>query len=777
MTQSASWESFQIQIPGQDLLKGVRNVLETLLVFLEIAKAILETIKQFLIFFGNPLIALLEALIALIPDLFKALQQTGVYAYYDLPDPFRDPNFKTLSGGFQAFKTRWKGSLLDQRDSNRPQPVPNLLQGGFFLFVLDADGPLALIQLVKSVLAFFKNPKRFISPQYPPPAHLKAVPLTPQGDPVLSITNLLSTQSTSLAVEWKLPGTVPTGDVGFAGTASQIVQNFRVPNWLIEIATSPPTVPIEITSDPVTGQFDASALHDPNQVGRLVMNYSTPFTDPRNLGNTFNGLAAVTDEYGDPIIKFNYYAVVDGFSAFLQAQLGTVRFVIEDVPLDTNLYIRVRAFFGDLATFPYQDPFVNLNWDNTLTQRMGDGSGQLYLPWPQVGSTQISMGKPSAMIKARITTNPTFDVIGDLTAIFQAGFSLNFHVPLPPGTPEISGGKPVLDNRGNPVYYPQFDSSGNPISPLTVANIGEGTMTDMAGGVAGNIFVSPPAALAYQDYQPDPVTGEVPEQPWQTLPVRFQSTRLAIRFASILMEQGGPVLAAFRELMKGPLPAGSVSISWPQGTPTNLEQLVTYMTTATPVETSPNQNAQIQQALEDAGVNNTTVSFGTAAAYAKAFNDAVTRKNVAAAVEFLRSLNYQGTPPDWISVSLLDIIPWSGQILYDLIAKIQALVDAFQGVLQEIINFINMLERKINALEQFIEYLVSILNFLLNLEVGFYLLPVPSINGDVTAWMSTIDQAGGTIPPSGPSGYTAGICLAYLGPDVSAIASAFALLF
>lgn len=80
-------------------------------------------------------------------------------------------------------------------------------------------------------------------------------------------------------------------------------------------------------------------------------------------------------------------------------------------------------------------------------------------------------------------------------------------------------------------------------------------------------------------------------------------------------------------------------------------------------------------------------------------------------------------------------------------------------------------------MEQFIEYLISILNFLLNLEVSFALLPVPEIDGDVTAWMSTIDQATGAVPSSGPSGFTAGICLAYLAPDVTALTTAFGLIF
>lgn len=790
MSQSASWIGFTVPLPGAPLLNAVKDILETLLVFLAIAEAILEAIKVFLILFGNPLIALLEALIALILDLFKALQQTGLYAYYDIPDPLKDPNFKQQYGGFNAFKTRWKGSLLDLKDANRPQPIAGLLTGGFFLFVIDSNGIEQVIQLVKSILAFFKNPNRFIGPTYPPPVHLKAVPLTPAGDPVLSIGNLFSTQSTSMAVEWQLPGNVRTGSNQFGGSISQIVQSFRVPNWLIEFAVAgkgipapngPPNTPIQITPD-AGGFFDPTPLKGPFTTGKVVQVTTTTFTDPRNLGSFFQGLAPVTDDNGDPILKMSYYAIIDGFSAFLQAELGTVRFVFQNIPLDTDFYIRVRAFFGQLSTTPFfvnGNEFAVINWPNRLAQHMERGSRIYYLPWPPATPTAMSMGKPSKMIHAKLSTIPDFNVIQDIKNLYLAAFSLNFHVPLPAATPEVNAqGQPLLDARGNPVYYPQFNSAGLPLPPLTNAAIGQGSATNAAGGVAGLAFSAPASPFTFEDFQTDPVTGQLPQQPWQNPQVVFQATRLSIKLGAMFMEQGAGLIASFKTLMRGPLPGGPVSISWPGGTPTYLEQLVNFLTTTTPIETSSTgQNAQVTDALAAANINSTVVDLGTVQAYSQAFSDPATRRNVLAGINFLNALNRQGIPPNWISVSLLDLIPWAGQLLYDLIAKIQALVDAFKGVLQEIINFINMLERKINTLEQFIEYLISILNLLLSLEIGFYVLPVPSISGDVTSWMSTIDQAGGNVPQSGPTGYTAGICLAYLGPDVAGIAAAFGLLF
>ena len=792
MGQNANWIGFTVPLPGAPILKPVIAILETLLIFLEICKAILEVIKIFLLLLANPLILLLEALILLIQDLFNILKQSGLYAYYDIPDPGKDPNFKNQRGGFQAFKTRWKGSLLDQKDANRPQPIAGLVTGGFFLFVIDADGIETIIQLVKAILAFFKPPGRPPA-AYPPPLHVKAVPLTSSGDPILNIASLFSAQSNSMAIEWQLPGNVRTGSNQFAGAISQVVSAFKVPSWLIEFAVAgkgntatpngPPNIPINVTPD-AGGFFNASPLTQPLTTGRVMQNTTTQFTDPRNLGSTLPGYAPVLDDNGDPVLKMSYYAIVDGFSAFLQAQLGTVRFVFDNVPLDTDFYVRVRGFFGTLATNDYSvngNDFVMVNWQSPMKQDMGTGSRVYYLPWPSAGVTAISMGKPSKMIHAKLTTIPDFDLLGDIKALYLAAFALNFHLSPPAAIPEVNAsGLPLLNSRGNPVYYPQFDSAGNPIPPLTNANIGQGSATQSAGAIAGTSFpVNNLFYSTYAEWQPDPVTGAFPAMPWQNPQAIFQATKLSVKLGAMFMEAGTSLVASFKTVMRGPLPSGAVDVSFPQGLPTTLENLVKYMTATQPFSPTVvlGQSPQVTSALAASNINNTSVEFGNVQAYAKAFQDKSVRFNVLAGINFLNALNRQGIPPNWISLSLLDIIPWAGQILYDLIAKIQALIDAFKGLFAEIINFINMLERKITAMEQFIEYLISILNFLLSLEVGIYVLPVPSISGDVTSWLSTIDQAGGNVPQSGPTGFTAGVCLAFLGPGAAAIGEAFALLF
>ena len=777
----ATWEGFQITIPAQPLLREIDSILEALLIFLEIVKSILEVVKIFLILFGNPLILLLEALMALILDLFHALQQTGIYAYYDLPDLAHDPNFKAIAGGSQAFKNRFNGSLLDQRDAHRPQPG-GVLQGGFILLVIDADGPLILIQIIKAIINFFKNPKRILEPQYPAPVHLKATALNEAGSAILDIKTMLASQSQDMAIEWQLPGLVPSVSAGFVGLTATVIQNFRVPNWLIEIGESPPTQLITITPDPVTHTYNNSVMLDPLSTGLLKQNITTLHTQPRNMsGPTLTTVIPVNDDHQDPIVKFSYYAVIDGFAAFFAALGGTVRYVWENMPLDKTYYVRVRAFFGNLRLGPSAGPggaYKTLNWNNTLTFD-GTKNGLTYLPWPSTSSTPISMGKPSAMIKARLSKIPDFNVLGDIRALFQTAFSFNFHRPLPAAIP--ARGPTELqqkDASGNPVYQPQFSSSGAPLPPLTDQNIGNGSLGTLRGAVStfypvpGPGGVTPNHPVPQSFFENQPPSGLPYTWPWQDPIVQAQANKLAIKFSNILLEQGATQIAAFKQVMRGPLSAGAVPGFSSLEALVNAVTQVEVPTTITP----PGSLASVAAAFAAAGLNS-TVTNQTANTYVTLFVSAAARKNVLGGINFLLSLGFQGVPPDWISMSILDLIPWSGQILYNIISVVQALIDAFKGLMQQLIDFINLIERKITALEIFIEYLISIINFLLSLNIGFYLLFVPAIDGDVSAWMEAVNSTQGTPPMSGPDGYTAGICLAYLLPDVSAISNAFGLIF
>jgi len=135
-------------------------------------------------------------------------------------------------------------------------------------------------------------------------------------------------------------------------------------------------------------------------------------------------------------------------------------------------------------------------------------------------------------------------------------------------------------------------------------------------------------------------------------------------------------------------------------------------------------------------------------------------------------------PPDWQAMVILrDIVPWAGQILYTILAAIQALLDAFNGVMQEIRDFIDLLIRKINALERFIQFIIQLMEYVLTLDVSCYMLNIDKITKGIPELIEAVDGAGGDKPPLNPGGYSAGVVLAYVAPNVDLYEKAFSLIF
>jgi len=721
LTANPNWKSLSIQIPGQDLLEGARNSLETLVVYLEVIKTILETVKVFLVDFGNPIRALLEALLAQIEELFKALQQTGVYAWYDVPDPTKDPHFNRFVGGFPAFVTRFKAGLYDPRDPNRPQPVPGLDFSGFTLIVADAESIVGLLHLLSILMDFFG--KKFLKPQYLAPVNFKVLPVGDKGDPILSIVRVFQTQPKSVAVEWSLPPSTIPGDPGFSDLFGQIAVDFIPPRFLIEKS--------EI--NPAVGEVDVSKLTDANATGQVVATLPSKFENRGKPGVPVKYKSRLMDEYHDPFFKFQKYIIVDtshSTGTFILGQLGTYRYIDSDVELDKTYYYRVRAYSGNLNITGTTINFA------TKTDVIDSTP---FIPWPGTDPNNPPvMGKATPIAPIRIPTYPEkFNVIENLDRLFQTAFSLNFHLPFPSTPAEDSNiGKGSLTSLASPLTSFQA-------IPLV------GSWASSLGGVS--------AVQVTSKFQRNPVTGKLPTMPWNTTMVVYNSARLATIVAGAMLQANSAV--AFKAFMEGPYPKGAPSVTGLIAT--NLSELVLEITNVQDEETAG------QTAVQAAGT-----------LYGSVYGNAKVRENVLAAINFCKTFTLGGASPDWIQISILrDIVPWSGQLLYELLAKMQALLDAYSGVIDEIKAFIDLIVRKIDVLEQFLEYLISILDFVLSLSLGFYILSVPQTSGDTNEWASLIDNAGGTPPPSGPGGYTGGVAFAYVGPNVGPYVAAFKLIF
>lgn len=721
----ANWQSFVIQVPGKDLLEPVRNVLETLLVFLDVLKAILDTIKVFLIDFGNPIKALVEALIRLIEELFLSLKATGIFAYFDVPDVTKDPNFSQFAGGFPAFLERFKASLYDPMDFNRPQPRVGSTQSGFVLLVVDAANPFALIDRVKTLLRFFG--REFTSPRYEAPDNLRALPVGDSGDPILAVASVFTDGPIeAIQLQWSLPTSLETPDPGFSDVVTKVAKEFVPPKFLIE----------KSVINPASQKIDIAELQTQEAAGTTEFDRLTFVNVGSRVNQPVKRRETLRDEFGDPVVKFQKYILIDelGITSIL-GQLGRFRYIDSDVEAGVTYFYRVRALSGDLQMQGDQITFP------TVTQlSFSIESNTLVMRWPATSLDEaVVMGKPSGIVSATVpdlTGVENFEVVANLRALFLTSFTLDFHL------------------QGD-----SFDVNGQPTVPQ---QIGRGSMTNLAGGVAAfessdTIATLTSTTTVNQSFAVDPITGQPPEMPWQQVSLRKQSARLADQAASSMLQAGAQALEGFRDIMQGTLPAGPISVTGNLTGVGTLEGLVLNFTAI------------------DADGN---VGLAGAQTFVAGYADAGVRLNVLAGIQYVKTYMMGGAPVDWISVvPLRDIVPWSGQLIYDLLDKIRALLDAFNGVIDEINAFIAMLERKIEALERFIEFLINILNLIESLQLGAFILSVPELNGTAQSWLDAIDTAGGNPPPSGPGGFAAGVSFAYVGTDITAFKTAFSLIF
>ncbi len=335
-----------------------------------------------------------------------------------------------------------------------------------------------------------------------------------------------------------------------------------------------------------------------------------------------------------------------------------------------------------------------------------------------------------------------------LRKLFLTAFSLNFHLPLDPTA--------------------AFDANGAPKDGTAASQVGRGSLQNLCGPVASFIAnplikkiggKTDPDVDPLLKLEPSSATGKLPPFPWQKRFVRYQARRLAIVVGSAMLENSGTA-QAFQALMLGAFPKGPIQ--------TNKGTLAGVTTLQGVVDGLPADPAA-PGALSPQVINDT---------YSSAFSDVPLRLNMLQAIQYVKSFTLGGATPDWVQVAFLrDIIPWAGQILYELLAKIQALLDAYSGIMQEIRDFITLIERKITTMERFVEFLISLLDTIESLAIDARLLSVDAGSDGIPGWLAQLEAAGGDKPQSGPGEFCAGVVLAYVAVDASAFKDAFATIF
>ena len=147
-------------------------------------------------------------------------------------------------------------------------------------------------------------------------------------------------------------------------------------------------------------------------------------------------------------------------------------------------------------------------------------------------------------------------------------------------------------------------------------------------------------------------------------------------------------------------------------------------------------------------------------------------------LEIAPRAGYKGTPPDWESKSLGDLVPGIAKLAKMIDDFLKSLLDSLQGATQAILDFITLIQMKITELINFLTRIKSYLDILAYdfKGGGFYLLNVlPHAGGN--EYLKQAIQNAEKGPASDETGYTAGIVIAYGGPSSDAIAKALKTIF
>jgi hypothetical protein len=589
------------------------------------------------------------------------------------------------------------------------------------LIVADAETIFGMLRLIKILLRFFG--KELTSAKYTAPANVR---IFPAGTLPSSVSGAGSVAG----------GTISQSNIDpilqVVNVFGATLKGFAI-EWSLSTNQYPPDpgfndLLASVSSELIPQSWLIEKTSNPGGPVTLTLDAETNFEDKR--GRAIKRKIPVRDENGDYFRVFEKYIVIDPTNAtptFILGQLGKFRYLDSLVDKDTTYYYRIRAFSGPLVVT------VNNTIEFPAPEQKAD-TGEYIQRWPSSDpNNPVIMGRPSGILTCRLPNIPAnFDVITVLENTFKMAFALGFHNPLDPTA--------------------TFDVNGRPTGSTPATRVGQGSLVNLGGALSDII----PTALS--SIQQNPVTEEYPNVVQNYLSVKFQASSLAQVVGSSLLENSA-MLNPMRDLYQGAIPLPIPSTGNFKGSNSTLEQMVTAFNII-PEDFPSAEHPEV---------------YATSNA---AFKDVNTRLNLLQVVTFIKSFTLGGTSPDWTSISLLrDIVPWSGQFIYDLLNRIDALLDAFRSANDEIKAFIDTVVRKINILERFIKYLIEILNYLDSFSAGFYFLSVPSTAAGIPGWIAAIDKAGGTKPPSGPGGYSAGVSLAYAGTNVDAFSTAFNLIF
>jgi len=150
-----NWVTIQPGIPAEFLapIEVIQALLEALLIVMNIALAILQVVKAFLVGFLDPIAAIIQIIIDEIEGFLTDLRQLGLYISGDTNIT---PEFEDILGGFQAYERRMIGRLIDRSDPTRPDFTSASACIAIFTYTsVDVSSIQQLIKVINKLLGFF----------------------------------------------------------------------------------------------------------------------------------------------------------------------------------------------------------------------------------------------------------------------------------------------------------------------------------------------------------------------------------------------------------------------------------------------------------------------------------------------------------------------------------------------------------------------------------------------------------------------------------------------
>jgi len=200
----ADWETFDLSdvLPGADELEELQTAVDTLVALGDVAIAVLEVLRAFLVGIPNPLSPILSVLLNELQQVIDNLRETGAFGLYLFPTTLEEIEF--YKGGYFKFRQLFLQSLYDVEDPNRPQVGASGTLGAFFILANRASVAEYIRQVI-SLSRLFRKPELKLA--YPAPVSVTIGPADEDGDtPDTSVNIFLEADDlATLYLEWEEP--------------------------------------------------------------------------------------------------------------------------------------------------------------------------------------------------------------------------------------------------------------------------------------------------------------------------------------------------------------------------------------------------------------------------------------------------------------------------------------------------------------------------------------------------------------------------------------------